>query len=53
MTIEVSPEEIIQLARTAPDAVYAFFDTLDRFRERITARSEAKEKREERHCAAL
>lgn len=35
VTIQVSPEEIVQLARAAPEVVNAFFDTLHRFRERI------------------
>jgi hypothetical protein len=35
VTIQVPPEEIVQLARAAPEVVNAFFDTLDRFRERI------------------
>lgn len=35
ITVQVPPEEIIQLARAAPAVVDAFFDTLDRLRARI------------------
>jgi hypothetical protein len=32
--VEISPEEFLQVVRTGPDAVDAFFDTLERFRDR-------------------